>query len=78
MEKQNSTLFLIKNKALILIVLFLMEITRAIRTRALAGYFKGIITYRQTKELLKFASGIHRISIRLLRFITPPAHKRGI
>lgn len=78
MEKQHSLLFLIKNKALILMVLFLIGIARTARIRAFTGYFTGIITYRQTKKLLNFASDIHRISIRLLRFITPAVHKRGI
>lgn len=78
MEKHYSLPFLIKNKALVLMVLFLMGIARTLRTRTLTGYLRGNITYRKSKKRLKFASSIHRISVRLLHRITPPTHKRGI
>jgi len=77
MEKQHSIIFLIKNKTIALVVLFLMKITRALRVNALAWFAGGKINYRHAKALLNLASAIHRFSFRLLRFATPPALKRG-
>ncbi|WP_154045671.1 hypothetical protein [Klebsiella variicola] len=73
MEKQHSLIFLIKNKTIALIVLFLMKITRTLRVRALAWYAGGKINYQHTKALLNLASATHHFSIRLLRFISLPA-----
>ncbi len=78
MEKRHALIFLIKNKTIVLVVLFLMKITRILRVRALAGFAGGKINYRHTKALLNLASAIHRFSIRLLRFVTSPALKGGI
>jgi len=78
MEKQLSIIFLIKNKILCLMILFLMEMTRSLRTQALAWFVRGLITHRQTRKLLDIASTIHRFAIYMLRFVTPPARKRGI
>ncbi|MBS1207094.1 MAG: hypothetical protein H6R25_3993 [Proteobacteria bacterium] len=77
MEKQTPIIFLIKNKTIRLMILFLMKITRALRVRALAWYAGGKISYRHTKLLLIFACTMNRFSIRLLRCVTTPAHKRG-
>lgn len=76
MEKQPSLIFLIKNKTIVLMTLFLMKITRASRIHALAWYAGGRISYRHTKLLLTFASTLNRFSIRLLRFVTTPVNKK--
>lgn len=76
MEKQPSIIFLIKNKTIAFMILFLMKITRALRVHALPWYARGKISYRYTKLLLIFASTMNRFSIRLLRFVTTPVHKR--
>lgn len=77
MEKQHAIIFLIKNKIITLVVLFLMKITRTLRVHSLSWFAGGRITYRHAKALLNLASTIHRFSIRLLRFVTPPALHRG-
>lgn len=77
MEKQISIIFLIKNKTIRLMILFLMKITRAVRVRALAWYAGGKISYRHTTLFLIFAGTINRFSIRLLRCVAVPVHKRG-
>lgn len=52
MEKQHSIIFLIKNKTIALIVLFLMKITRTLRVRALAwhGTPEGRLTINTLKH----------------------------
>jgi hypothetical protein len=50
MEKQHSIIFLIKNKTIALIVLFLMKITRTLRVRALAWYAGGRLTINTLKH----------------------------
>ncbi|QIX97287.1 hypothetical protein [Cedecea sp. FDAARGOS_727] len=77
MEKHYSIIFLIKNRTIALMILFLMKITRTLRVRALAWYAGGKINYQHSKSLLNLASAINRLSIRLLRFVTTPALKRG-
>ncbi|SCC67523.1 hypothetical protein [Kosakonia oryziphila] len=76
MEKQTPFIFLIKNKTTMLMILFLMKITRALRVRALAWYAGGKISYRHTKLLLIFACIMNRFSLRLLRCVITPVHKR--
>lgn len=77
MEKQHSIIFLIKNRTIALMILFLMKITRTLRVHALAWYAGGKINHQHAKSLLNLASAINRLSIRLLRFVTTPALKRG-
>ncbi len=72
MEKRHSIIFLIKNKTIALIVLFLMKITAPFAS--VPGMVRRRkINYQHTKALLNLASAIHRFSIRLLRFISLPA-----
>jgi hypothetical protein len=72
MEKQHSLIFLIKNKTIALIVLFLMKITAPFASVPWHGTPEKI-NYQHTKALLNLASATHRFSIRLLRFISLPA-----
>jgi len=77
MKHNLPVIFLIKNKIIILLVLFLMKIVRTLRIHAFAWYAAEKINYRNITSILDFASAINRIAIRLLRFIKVPSLNKG-
>lgn len=77
MKHNVPVIFLIKNKIIILLVLFLMKIARTLRVRGFAWYTAEKISYRNIKSLLGFASANNHFSIRLLRFTKVPSLNKG-
>ncbi|TNV17337.1 hypothetical protein FH968_18265 [Buttiauxella sp. B2] len=77
MKQYSSAFLLIKNKVIMLVVLFLMKINRVLQTVGLRYYRSGEISHRQIKLLLNVASVIHRLSMALLRCYKSITLKKG-
>jgi len=59
----------IKNKTIIIMVLFLMKIAKMLRLGGMRLYVDGKIGNKKIKLILNWAHIIHRFSLKLLRIV---------